>query len=80
MYTNEETHKQISIVALTGTIPVAYKGSSYNIPIMIQLLHGFPVQPPLVYVKPTSTMVIKPSRHVDEKGAPTLFSLVSVPL
>lgn len=67
-YVNEESHKQLTIIALVGTIPVSYKGSSYNIPIMIQLLHGFPHQPPLVFVRPTSTMVIKPSRHVDEKG------------
>lgn len=68
LYFNEETNKQFNILCLTGTIPVSYKGSSYNIPILIQLLHSHPHQAPLVFVKPTSTMVIKPSRHVDEKG------------
>lgn len=68
VYVNEETQKQTAILCLTGTIPVSYKGSSYNIPIMIQILHAHPHKAPLVYVRPTSTMVIKPSRHVDDKG------------
>jgi len=68
VYVNEADHKQVAIIALVGTIPVNYKGSSYNIPIMVQMLHGFPRQPPLVFVRPTSTMVIKPSRNVDDKG------------
>jgi len=67
-FVSDETGIQTTILCLVGTIPVSYKGSSYNIPILIQLLHGHPHQAPLVFVKPTSTMVIKPSRHVDDKG------------
>jgi len=63
-----DDNKQATLLSLTGTIPVDYKGTSYNIPIQIWLLHGHPHQAPLVYVKPTSTMVVKPNRNVDEKG------------
>ncbi|KAB7505427.1 Tumor susceptibility protein [Armadillidium nasatum] len=53
---------------LDGTIPVRYKGSTYNIPICIWLLDNHPLSAPMVYVKPTVEMLIKPSRHVDQNG------------
>ena len=43
-------------------------GNVYNIPIKIWLLGSHPFQPPLVYVTPTSNMVIKPGKHVDCYG------------
>ncbi|XP_057312604.1 tumor susceptibility gene 101 protein-like isoform X1 [Hydractinia symbiolongicarpus] len=63
---NDGTTK--TYISLKGTIPVNYKGAIYNIPIQIWVLTGHPFTAPLVYVRPTSTMVIKPSKHVDQAG------------
>ena len=40
----------------------------YNIPIKVWILDNHPFVPPLVFVTPTSTMVIKPGKHVDTTG------------
>jgi len=41
---------------------------TYNIPICMWLMDTHPYNPPLIYVKPTATMQIKPGRHVDHTG------------
>ena len=43
-------------------------GVTYNIPVCVWLQENHPYVPPLVYVKPTSSMAIKASRHVDTNG------------
>ncbi|KAK2152289.1 hypothetical protein LSH36_335g03016 [Paralvinella palmiformis] len=55
-------------LCLSGTIPVTYKRNTYNIPLCLWLLDTHPHNPPMVYVKPTSNMQIKPSKHVDNTG------------
>ncbi|KAK3097597.1 hypothetical protein FSP39_011280 [Pinctada imbricata] len=56
------------LVNLDGTIPVMYKGNTYNIPICIWILDTHPYNPPMVFVKPTNTMQIKQGRNVDANG------------
>ncbi|CAJ0967493.1 unnamed protein product [Ranitomeya imitator] len=56
------------LLSLSGTIPVPYKGNTYNIPICLWLLDTYPHKPPICFVKPTSTMTIKTGRHVDANG------------
>ena len=56
------------LVALTGTIPVNYKGNTYNIPVAIYIPNDYPYSPPICYVKPTADMMIKQGRHVDASG------------
>lgn len=56
------------LFCLDGTIPVSYKGTTYNIPVCIWLLDTHPYNSPMCYVKPTSYMQIKVSRHVDQTG------------
>ncbi|GAB6024096.1 hypothetical protein CHUAL_008809 [Chamberlinius hualienensis] len=63
---NDGSNKEL--LNLDGTVPVRYKGSTYNIPICIWLLDTHPYNPPICYVKPTSDMQIKVSRHVDQSG------------
>ncbi|CAG9864501.1 unnamed protein product [Phyllotreta striolata] len=58
----------IELVNLSGTIPVRYKGSVYNIPICIWLMDTHPQNAPICYVKPTSDMSIKVSMFVDQSG------------
>ncbi|KAK3605192.1 hypothetical protein CHS0354_013003 [Potamilus streckersoni] len=57
-----------TLLQLDGTIPVTYRGNIYNIPIAIWLMDTHPYNPPLVYVKPTSSMQIKPGPNVDSNG------------
>ncbi|KAI1304614.1 Tumor susceptibility -like protein [Halotydeus destructor] len=56
------------LLALQGTIPVTYRGSTYNIPISMYIPDNYPQSPPLCYVKPTNDMQIKQSKHVDGSG------------
>ena len=44
------------LICLEGTIPVPYRGSSYNIPISIFVLDTHPTHAPICYVRPTSGM------------------------
>ncbi|GCB76733.1 hypothetical protein scyTo_0017500, partial [Scyliorhinus torazame] len=56
------------LMSLTGTIPVSYRGNMYNIPVCLWLLDTYPYNPPICFVKPTSTMMIKTGKHVDANG------------
>ncbi|KAM6461260.1 tumor susceptibility gene 101 protein isoform X2 [Python bivittatus] len=56
------------LMSLTGTIPVSYRGNTYNIPICLWLLDTYPFNPPICFVKPTSSMTIKTGKHVDANG------------
>ena len=56
-------------VVLSGTVPIIYKNVTYNIPVDVFILAEYPVKQPLVYVRPTSNMMIKPSHSfVDNNG------------
>ncbi len=56
------------LVCLSGTIPVPFRGHTYNIPVCVWLLDTHPSHAPMVYVCPTETMQIRVSRHVDHNG------------
>ncbi|CAB4068694.1 TSG101 [Lepeophtheirus salmonis] len=56
------------LLVLGGTIPVNYRGGSYNIPVSFWLLDTHPVNAPICYVSPTANMSIKISRNVDSSG------------
>uniref|UniRef100_A0A8B9SFD6 Tumor susceptibility 101 n=1 Tax=Anas platyrhynchos TaxID=8839 RepID=A0A8B9SFD6_ANAPL len=43
-------------------------GNTYNIPICLWLLDTYPFNPPICFVKPTSSMTIKTGKHVDANG------------
>lgn len=56
-------------IVLSGTVPIIYKNITYNIPVDVFLLTLYPVKEPLVYVRPTSNMMIKPAHpFVDSNG------------
>jgi len=44
---------------LTGTIPMFYRGITYNTPIDMYLPPHYPNRPPITFVRPVSTMMIK---------------------
>lgn len=56
------------LLNLNGTIPVEYKGSTYNIPVCIWMLTEFPQTAPMAFVVPTKDMQLKVSHHVDHTG------------
>lgn len=65
VYDNGQEYKMI---CLGGTIPMPYKGATYNIPVNIWMHQDYPNQAPIVMVTPTKDMQIKPSRLVDNNG------------
>ncbi|KAI0908133.1 UEV domain-containing protein [Ustulina deusta] len=56
------------LLHLSGTIPVVFRGTTYRFPISIWVPHAYPREPPLGYVTPTDTMVVRPGQHVDPQG------------
>lgn len=56
------------LFCLDGTVPVQFKGNSYNIPVCVWIMRQHPMQAPLVFVRPTQGMRIEVSRHVDHNG------------
>jgi len=56
------------LLNLNGTIPVEYKGATYNIPVCIWMLTEFPQTAPMAFVVPTKDMQLKVSHHVDHTG------------
>lgn len=66
-YTSSDS-LQKDLLKLVGNIPVRYQGRSYNLPILLWLLDSFPFTPPVCFLRPTSSMVIREGKHVDSKG------------
>ncbi|KAI1736971.1 UEV domain-containing protein [Xylaria scruposa] len=56
------------LLHLSGTIPVVFRGTTYRFPISIWVPHAYPREPPLGYVTPTDTMMVRPGQHVDPQG------------
>ncbi|KAH6589751.1 hypothetical protein BASA50_009844 [Batrachochytrium salamandrivorans] len=67
LYTQDDG-RQLVLLCISGTIPIVFNGSVYNIPIALWLPPTYPSQPPFAHVLPTPTMVVKPSKHVDISG------------
>jgi len=55
-------------LAIRGTLPVAYRNSTFNIPVLIVYYEGYPMRPPVVQVTPTPDMMIKANEFVREDG------------
>lgn len=51
--------EEMPLLNVNGTIPIVYKGNTYNIPICFWLLVDYPAVAPMAYVKPTNDMQIK---------------------
>ena len=51
-----------------GTIPVEFKGKSYNIPIQFVYKDGFPHVAPLMKLNPTENMKVEPTQFVAPDG------------
>uniref|UniRef100_A0AAQ4P7I1 Uncharacterized protein n=1 Tax=Gasterosteus aculeatus aculeatus TaxID=481459 RepID=A0AAQ4P7I1_GASAC len=64
-FPNKEKKK---LVYLSGTVPVLYEGSEYNIPVCIWLHETHPLSRPRCFICPFVSMVINPSSSVDASG------------
>ena len=51
------------VFCLSGTIPIYFRGSRYNVPIAIFLEPQYPSFPPRFFVTPPSTMYIRPDHQ-----------------
>ncbi|CAZ86574.1 unnamed protein product [Tuber melanosporum] len=67
VYTHEDGRPEL-LIQLYGTIPVLFRGATYNIPLTIWLPHTYPRQPPMAFVTPAKDMLIRPGNHVDPSG------------
>lgn len=59
---------QKKLIKIIGTIPVTYRQNLYNIPIIIWISENHPQSPPMCFVNPTATMLIRAGKHVDNTG------------
>lgn len=56
------------MLCVHGLLPIVFRGSTYNIPVSVWLPHAYPAEPPIVYVVPTSDMLVRASKFVDISG------------
>ena len=56
------------LLCCQGTVPVLFKRNTYNIPIAFWVPFDYPVVPPVVYIVPTATMLVRPSKNVEVSG------------
>lgn len=69
--------RQYTLLIFSGTIPIKYRGQQYNIPIEIFLPEAYPDQPPKAFVRPTTSMIVKPGhRYVHPDGEIMIESLL----
>jgi ESCRT-I complex subunit TSG101 len=53
---------------LNGTLPVQFRGETYQFPISLWVPQNYPREGPMVYVTPSQGMVIRPGQHVYNNG------------
>ncbi|KAL0485618.1 vacuolar protein sorting protein VPS23 [Acrasis kona] len=64
-----QNERVITVLTLQGTIPMYYRNEKYNIPVKLFIPEMYPYHPPLSYVDPNESMIIKPRHpHVDSTG------------
>ncbi|KAI9090083.1 UEV domain-containing protein [Phlyctochytrium arcticum] len=66
-YTHEDG-RTVVLLCLHGTIPIKFRNVTYNIPIAIWVPYSYPSQPPICFVSPTTSMLVRASKHVDLSG------------
>ena len=56
------------MLTLSGTLPVAFRGTTYRFPLKLWVPQAYPQEAPIVYVTPGQEMVIRPGQHVGVDG------------
>lgn len=60
--------RTLLLLALHGTLPITYASNRYNVPLAVWIPLDFPRTPPIVYVVPTSTMLVRKGNGVALDG------------
>ncbi|KAF9182574.1 hypothetical protein BGZ51_004660 [Haplosporangium sp. Z 767] len=66
-YTHDNGRSQL-LLSLIGTVPIVYQSATYNIPVAFWLPTSYPSVAPIVFVTPTSLMLVKAGKYVDISG------------
>lgn len=56
------------LLTLQGTIPISFRGATYNIPVAYWIPHAYPREAPIAYVVPAANMLVRQSQDVDLSG------------
>ena len=56
------------LLQLKGTIPIQFRGATYNIPVEVWVEKGYPREPPIGYVTPTKDMLVRKTNDVGLDG------------
>ncbi|KDE06540.1 hypothetical protein MVLG_03189 [Microbotryum lychnidis-dioicae p1A1 Lamole] len=56
------------LLSITGVIPVPIQGATYQCPITFWLPLDFPNKPPMVFVLPSSTLIVRPGPNIEPSG------------
>ncbi|PWN54437.1 UEV-domain-containing protein [Violaceomyces palustris] len=56
------------LLTLTGTIPINFRGATYNIPVAYWIPREYPREPPMAFVVPTQEMLVRRGKNVDVSG------------
>ncbi|RIA96055.1 ubiquitin E2 variant, partial [Glomus cerebriforme] len=67
IYTYDDGTVQV-LLCLHGTIPITFRSTPYNIPVAFWIPTDYPMVPPIAFVVPTSSMLVRKSQHVDVSG------------
>ncbi|KAK9894358.1 UEV-domain-containing protein [Cystobasidium minutum MCA 4210] len=60
--------RTVLLLTLQGTIPISFRGATYNIPVAYWIPHAYPREAPIAYVVPASNMLVRQSANVDLSG------------
>ncbi|KZV72907.1 UEV-domain-containing protein [Peniophora sp. CONT] len=71
VYTYDDGRTQL-LLCIHGLLPIAYRQSSYHIPVAIWLTRDYPREPPIAFVVPTTDMLVKPGKYMDVSGRCTI--------
>ncbi|CAI2168741.1 4442_t:CDS:2 [Funneliformis geosporum] len=66
-YTYDDGKVQV-LLCLQGTIPITYRSTPYNIPVAFWIPTDYPMVPPIAFVVPTPSMLVRKSQYVDVSG------------
>ncbi|OAF59993.1 hypothetical protein VC83_03141 [Pseudogymnoascus destructans] len=67
VYTYENGVSEL-LLQLSGTLPVAFRGTTYRFPVTVWIPHQYPRDEPVVYVSPAEGMMVRAGQHVDPQG------------
>ncbi|CAO1634521.1 unnamed protein product [Parajaminaea phylloscopi] len=68
LYISNEGHSSL-LLHLKGTLPITFRGSTYNIPVQIWIPRAYPREAPTGYVVPTRDMLVRKTSDVDLDGS-----------